>query len=348
MLYKKSNNQYYNWALQAGIWLGLTVLGFFSFSMFFAPLDAVKHAVFNSVLLAILFYTHTYLVNRYLEKRNIPMFLLMGGAVFALITVIRMSVNIQLMFTSQNADGEKVFQDPRLRIIALVMISSFIVALVAVFYQLLQNRFSNERKNLALINEQQAAQLQFLKAQINPHFLFNALNNVYSLTVVKSDDAPKMLLKLSDLLRYVIYDSQKSEVELTREIKHIQEFIALFQMRSETPLSIKFENSGNLMGKTIEPMILIPIVENCFKHCDFDQNSSAFAQIDLHVLPDGTIHFATKNTFDQNDTQKDAVGGVGLENIRRRLMLRYPDRFDLIFGAENNLFTVNLIIKTNE
>jgi two-component system, LytTR family, sensor kinase len=256
---------------------------------------------------------------------------------------LRVAIN-NLMMRDADAEGRHFFEDPKARVAALVMVTSIIVALVAVGYQLLYNRFKNEQKNLALINEQQAAQLQFLKAQINPHFLFNALNNVYSLTLAKSNDAPKMLLKLSDLLRYVIYESQKETVDLAREAQSIGQFIELFQMRSEAPLRIQFTTAGNLSGVRIEPMILIPLVENCFKHCDFDQNPAAFTKIQLETTPQ-YLRFFSQNTFDKTDKQKDAVGGVGLENIRRRLALRYGERFDLVFGDNVGVFTVELKIE---
>jgi LytS/YehU family sensor histidine kinase len=273
-------------------------------------------------------------------------FLLLGGVSFAAIVILRVVIN-NLMMRDADAEGNHFFEDPKVRVSALVMVTSMIVVLIAVAYQLLYNRFRNEQKNLALINEQQAAQLQFLKAQINPHFLFNALNNVYSLTVAKSDDAPKMLLKLSDLLRYVIYESQKETVDLAREAQHIRQFIELFQMRSEAPLSIQFTTTGNLSGVPIEPMILIPLVENCFKHCDFDQNPNAFTNIQLETTPQ-YIRFFSQNTFDKTDQQKDAVGGVGLENIQRRLALRYAERFDLHFGENAGVFTVELKIKMGD
>ena len=153
-----------------------------------------------------------------------------------------------------------------------------------------------------------------------------------------------MLLKLSDLLRYVIYESQKKVVGLQKEVQHIHNFIALFQMRNERPVDIEFTVTGDLSNCHIEPMILIPIVENCFKHADFELNPNAFARIQLDIGTNGLV-FSTQNTFDRQNKQKDDTGGVGLENIRRRLALRYADahRFDV--AARDSLFEVTLSIE---
>jgi LytS/YehU family sensor histidine kinase len=198
--------------------------------------------------------------------------------------------------------------------------------------------------HLSIIIEQREAQLQALRAQINPHFLFNTLNNIYSLAVVKSDKTAEMVLKLSNLLRYVIYDGKAEQVELKREIAHIQQFIELFQMRSQEPLNIEFNTSGTFNSVKIEPMILIPIVENCFKHCDFDSNEQAFVCIYLQLI-NGELHFKTVNSKDDRNQQKDRVGGVGLENIRKRLDLKYREKYALRIHNETDKFVVELDLK---
>lgn len=163
--------------------------------------------------------------------------------------------------------------------------------------------------HLSIISEQREAQLQALRAQINPHFLFNTLNNIYSLAVVKSDKTAEMVLRLSNLLRYVIYDGRAERVALKREVEHIRQFIELFQMRSEEQLDIKFDTRGEIDGVQTEPMILIPIVENCFKHCDFDTNKRVFVCIDLQV-DNEELYFKILNSKDDRHQQKDRVGAL--------------------------------------
>jgi LytS/YehU family sensor histidine kinase len=130
---------------------------------------------------------------------------------------------------------------------------------------------------------------------------------------------------------------------LDKEIAHLQQFIELFKMRSEDPLSISLAIEDNVTGIKIEPMILMPIVENCFKHADFATNPKAFADISLMVFNDYMV-FKTRNSFDKTDTQKDAVGGVGLVNIKHRLSLRYPSRFSFETAEKDGVFEVILTI----
>ena len=125
---------------------------------------------------------------------------------------------------------------------------------VSAFYAFVIIRNENERKHLALINAQNVAHLKFLRAQINPHFLFNTLHNIYSLAIVKSDKTADMVLRLSNLLRYVTYDGQSEKVQLEQEVVHIQEYIHLYQMKSEEPLNIQFSVKGAIKDRTIEPM----------------------------------------------------------------------------------------------
>lgn len=220
------------------------------------------------------------------------------------------------------------------------------IVMMSTIYQILVNRYAAERKALAIINRQTEAELQFLRAQINPHFLFNTLNNIYSLAVVRSPKTADMVLKLSQLLRYVVYERKGDLVPVEKEVEHIRHFVELFQMRNEEPQDIEFTVSGELAGVKIEPMILIPIVENCFKHCDFDTNLKAFVKMSLTV-GEGKLIFQTTNTKNDADQQKDRTGGVGLENIHRRLALQHPDDFQFETHDEIGIFKVIFSLKVD-
>ena len=333
-------------AIHASVWGTVFLLAYSVISNFFAPMVAAVHCVVNVLLVMVLFYSHTYLVNRFLEKKSYGLFALFSALIFFGIFILRISINLNLL-VKPNYDMSKTLVSPMMRIATLVLLTSGFVWLFAIAFQLLTNRFRKEKENLTLMNVQQAAQLQYLKAQINPHFLFNALNNIYSLTVSKSDDAPKMLIKLSDLLRYAIYEGQRETIVLQKEVEHIHKFIELFQMKSEHPLPISFKTQGDFTHWAIEPMILIPLVENCFKHCDFETNEAAFIDINLTVDAQ-KLSFSTLNTFNQSDQQKDTEGGVGLENIKQRLAVRYHKDFSFNFKTKEEVFEVNLTIKTTK
>ena len=328
--------------IHASVWLTLFFFAYSAVSNFYAPMLATIHSSLNILLVMVLFYSHLYLVNRFLERKKWGLFVVLSALIFSIIFGLRVFVNLEIL-EKPALNPINTLISPLWRIGTMVFLTSGFVWLFAIAFQLLMNRFKKERENLALINAQQAAQLNYLKAQINPHFLFNALNNIYSLTVIKSNDAPKMLLKLSDLLRYAIYEGQRETVSLKKEAEHIQKFIDLFQMKSEYPLSISFKTEGNLAEMGIEPMILIPIVENCFKHCDFETNETAFIEMIL-MVKDNHLSFSTVNTFNKSDAQKDAVGGVGLANINQRLALRYHDNFTFDFKEINGVFETHLKI----
>ncbi len=307
------------------------------FERFFGFEMSMLRGVANTLPMVILFYVNFWLVNRFLEKNRFLSYVLSVGMVFMAMTVLRVQINLLFpeidpmqVLLNQNTGGQYG-----------AVFTNFTAVMISTFYQVMLNRFRNEQRNLAIISEQKEAQLQFLRGQINPHFLFNTLNNIYSLAVVKSDQTADMVLRLSKLLRYVIYDGRAGQVALARELAHIREFVALFRMRSETEPDIAIDVEGSPEGFLIEPMILIPIVENCFKHCDFDINPNAYVRIGLRVQS-GRLAFFTENTKDDADKQKDQVGGVGLENIRRRLELKYPEQHRLVIDEQTDRFTVRL------
>ncbi len=319
--------------LHVSFWIFIIVIHQLIFNMFFPWQVSLLRGVLNITPLAILFYLNSYFINHLLEKKKWLLYIAVSVLVFTITIFARFLINKQ--FSDVEISGRLLTRDQRLFIGAVLSASS--IYLVSLAYQLLLNRFENEQKNMAIINEQNQAQIQFLKAQINPHFLFNTLHNIYSLAVVRSDQTAPMVFKLSELLRYVIYEGQEAKVALQKEIDHIEKFIDLFQMKHEEPQDIAFKKAGDFSDIWIEPMILIPFVENCFKHCDFDTNPDAFVRIELAVLEDKLV-FSTTNTTNEQDRQKDKTGGVGLENIRRRLKLKYGDAYRLEIKKEKGMF----------
>lgn len=154
-----------------------------------------------------------------------------------------------------------------------------------------------------------------------------------------------MVLRLSDLLRYVTYDAQAEQVPLHKELAHIRAYIDLFQLKSETPLPIHFAVDGDTDQLQIEPLLLLPLVENALKHSDLDSNPKGFLNILLRSEPGQIPRFKVENTFDPNNQQKDAVGGVGLENFTMRLQLKYGNRYSFIVGAHDGVYTAELVLE---
>jgi sensor histidine kinase YesM len=330
-------------AIQISIWILFFGVGFLFYSVFFSWGKSVLYSLIQNVLSAFLFYGNFFFIDFFFEKKQFRGYVLTFTGIAVIAVFLRTMLN-DLFFPSSVEKVIPVFR-PEVRIWFFSFFTTIPVLMVSFFYQFIRNRFQAERQYLSLINQHNEARIQFLKAQINPHFLFNTLHNIYSLAVIKSDETPRMILLLSGLLRYVIYESQKGKVGLQIETEHLQKFIDLFQMRNEKPVHITFQIQGNPEHTSIEPMILIPLVENCFKHCDFDTNENAFVKINLYI-ENKNLTFHTQNSKNEELQQKDKTGGVGLENIRKRLELLYGNQYSFVIRNEKDTFEVTLSLAT--
>ncbi len=302
---------------------------------------AFLHTSLNLGMWVVLFYAHGhFLVNPFLETKKYVHFAIGSMVLIAIYLFLRFNVINPLLGSAYPVIDR--LNPERIRYSIIMM--SFLVLIFSSLFHLLINQYRKEKTNQLLIQEHQAAELQFLKAQINPHFLFNTLNNIYSLSTIQSPKTPQMVLQLSQLLRYVLYESQNKKVSLLGELTQIEKYIALFQLKNETPVNIQFEKEGSINGQKIEPMMLIPLIENALKHCDFDTNQKAYAKIVVQMVGD-ILHFSTINSKNDANQQKDEVGGVGLKNIRKRLALNYPNQHELVINNLEYSFEVRLKIK---
>jgi hypothetical protein len=193
-------------------------------------------------------------------------------------------------------------------------------------------------KNLK--SEKTMAELAMLRSQINPHFFFNTLNNLHALTVMQSDKAPEVVLKLSDMMRYTIYEGQKDQVLLSEEIAYLKNYIALHEIRHHQKVAIDFvyHLDGEVM---VAPLLFIILLENAFKHGAEKLTENAFIRINLSGN-EKEICCIIENNFEESDEYE--AQGIGLENLKRRLSLIYPDRHQLIITEKDNLYRAELTI----
>jgi hypothetical protein len=206
-----------------------------------------------------------------------------------------------------------------------------------------QLALKREKEAADLKSENLNSELKFLRSQINPHFLFNALNNIYSLSILKSEKTPENILKLSDMLRYIIYDCNADKVPLEKEINYINNYIDLQKLKDDriSNITMNFDDADpNCM---IAPMILIPFIENAFKHGKIEDIENGFVSIVIRSDID-RLGFKIENSIPKERFTKDKVGGVGLENVKRRLQLIYPDRYKLNIQEGSTSFRVDLSI----
>jgi two-component system, LytTR family, sensor kinase len=184
-----------------------------------------------------------------------------------------------------------------------------------------------------------------LKTQINPHFFFNTLNNIYSMAERNSDQTGKSILLLSNLMRYMLYDTNQGKILLTKEIKHLEEYIALQRLRipASEKIEISFNTSGNTQGVWIEPLIFLSFIENAFKH-GISYNSKSFISISISVA-DSNLDFKVVNSKKANGKQTETMhNGIGMANTHRRLQLLYPQSHKLSIRDDDEFYFVHLAI----
>lgn len=198
-------------------------------------------------------------------------------------------------------------------------------------------------ESLELKNKMLEAETKALKAQINPHFLFNSLNNIYALSQIKSSKTPDAILHLSDILRYVTYESNQNFVDLKDEIKTIESFILLQALKDENQSNIRIEIDSSNGHYKIAPLLLIPFVENSFKHSNHEDKTKGWIEIKLFAAH-GKIKLTTINSISHHTTHSDKNSGVGLENVRKRLALIYPDKHQLTIKSDREKYYVELEI----
>jgi two-component system LytT family sensor kinase len=226
----------------------------------------------------------------------------------------------------------------------ILFFPTLIFLVVSIIYRLVIDKIENDKKQKEILAEQLSIKLKFLRSQINPHFIFNVLANLVSLARKRSDQMEPALIMLSDLMRYMLYESDEKRVALSTEIDYLKSYIELQKLRfgDDVKISVDMELPPAQLQYSIEPMLLIPFVENAFKHgMGMD---GPFIEIKLWVN-NGQLEFDVKNKFTGADENKDESPGIGLENVKSRLMLLYPKEYKLLIKKENNLFHIQLTLQ---
>lgn len=210
-------------------------------------------------------------------------------------------------------------------------------------------RFANKKEKtiISIEKEKLDTEIKYLKSQINPHFLFNVLNNIYSLTVIKSDKAPDNLLRLSGMLRYMLYDSNEEKVTLGKEIDYLKNYILLAELKDSRGMKINVDMDNCQTNLKVAPLLFIPFVENAFKHSKIEDLENGF--INIKMTSNGSqLDFKIDNSIPNCSISKDDVGGIGLVNTRQRLNLLYPNKHTLDISADKNTFLAHLKIDLDE
>ncbi|EAY27779.1 sensor histidine kinase [Microscilla marina] len=219
------------------------------------------------------------------------------------------------------------------------------VLLLTTGVKILKFWYKDKQAAKLLEKEKLEAELKFLKGQIHPHFLFNTLNNLYALTLKKDEHAPEIVLKLSDLMNYMLYDTNTQYIDIEKEINYIKNYIALEKIRYGNRVDISFNIAGQVAGNKIAPMLILPFVENSFKHGVSGEIDHAWITIDL-LLQGNQMTLKVENSKSTEyikRSQREYASGIGLVNVKRRLDLLYTDQYELkVFDEEPSTYLVVL------
>lgn len=299
------------------------------------------------VTMVITYFVIYYLIPRYLLVKKYALFILYSfyTLVFSTYLIVVTILGCFVFLLNLNIKD----MPPMGRNYIFILILVYLIVGFVSFVSLLKHNFNTVSKNKELQNKILETQLQiknqelhYLKKQIHPHFLFNTLNTIYGFALKQSKDTPEIILKLSNLLDYILYQVNKPKVSLQEEILHLQEYIELEKIRFQDTLKVSFKSDSISENIQVAPMLLIPFIENAFKHGNI---IDGFLTVEVDIeLVDGELKFSIKNTV-LNDISKKDNGGIGLENIQKRLDLLYPNNYQLNIETTKKWFDVNLSIK---
>lgn len=219
------------------------------------------------------------------------------------------------------------------------LICGFFLAL-----KIIKQWYKEQMQNEMLIKEKADAELQLLKAQVHPHFLFNTLNNIYSFTLYKSPQAESLIEKLSDMLRYMITDCKTDMVPLHKELKMLEDYIGLEKVRYGDRLDSWIDIKGRDSNLLIAPLIMIPFVENCFKHGTSMMRGKQWMQLSI-ITKDNVLDFTLTNSKPPVTVQNTNKSGIGLMNVKKRLALLYPGKHELTINSNESVFSVRLTLQ---
>ena len=224
------------------------------------------------------------------------------------------------------------------------VIPHFFLVIAGASFKLMFDQLNLQKKMAVLAKDKAEAELNFLKSQINPHFLFNSLNSVYFLIDKNNPDARQALHTFSDMLRYQLYEANGEKIPIEKEIDYLQDYVHLQQLRKDENYKVQFNCSPEVKNFSIEPLLLIPFVENAFKHLSHKTNETNFVKLDM-TRSNGYFEFVVENSREKGILTTEQHGGIGMNNVKRRLELLYPGTHQLIIDDKEESFKVDLKLK---
>ena len=320
------------WMLVAGLWFSLRQGDYAS--------DATtwKVTIIKVIDLAILVYITNYILlpQLFYKKKYVLFFIL-----FLLMIVVSSYIKMQILGrVTNNPRLLDFFGNWRDRVYDN-MVPHFFLVTAGAAAKLMFDYTKMQQRLVEVAKEKAETELSFLKSQINPHFLFNSLNSVYFLINKDNPEARQALHKFSEMLRYQLYEMGGDRIPIEKEIHYLKDYVDLQQLRKDEKYKVDFNCSPDVKGFSIEPLLLVPFVENAFKHLSHHNDQTNFIRVDLSKQ-NGSFQFIVENSKEQIGVTHSGTGGIGLPNVRRRLELLYPGRYDLNIRETDQVFSVHL------
>lgn len=303
-----------------------------------AMIDEAIHLLFYAFLV---YANLLYLIPNYLAKHGFVYF----GLVIALCAIVT-PIMVLVFYL-------KYFDEPTYRVNLiegqfLLFLGNLFVTLLSTVLRVIMDWWHYQTEKQVLLTQSMQSELRFLKSQINPHFLFNTLNNLYALTLKKSDKAPEIVLKLSEIMRYMLYECNERRVLLSKEIQYIHNYLDLERLRQPKEADIRFVTEGHISDQMVAPLLFVPFLENSFKHgLNHHVQGGGFVRLRLRVSGEDLEFFIENSKAAESVPRQNhpRSGGIGLANVRQRLQLLYPENHTLSVQDEPHRYAVTLYLK---
>lgn len=319
-------------------WLLLTALIFFLSDKSGWKDRTIQTVPYGAINISLFYVSYFWIADDLILTRSY------GRAILKLLIILIVSTGLKCMIAFLYMDSIMRYGDHLEKtltwgqyVTSNIIVGTFFI-LMSTSLRLILNTYRHEKLRETLETEKLNAELAFLKSQINPHFLFNSLNNIYSLAYQKSDKAPEAILKLSEIMRYMLHDSHDHLVSLDEEINYLKNYIDLQKLRFKEEVFLDLHIDTNNREYRIMPLLLISFLENAFKH-GVATDPEHPIQINIDIK-DGLLHFTAKNRISKGN--KDKTRGIGLANLRRRLELGYPSSHTLYTNETEDFYFSDL------
>jgi Ca2+/Na+ antiporter len=328
---KQSKKQFWEYLIQ-GVLLALVFI-FYSFEKENIHVSESEVFFFLNYTLAAYFISYV-LLPRFLYKKKYILFFIFFLLVIGFVIYIEEQIIEKIYFPDTRGKCfPGVFNNLAETIPIITIITGF---------KFTWDALSKQSEVEQLKNAIQESELMYLKSQINPHFLFNNLNNLYAYSLENSPNTPEIILELSSVLRYILYEARGDFVPVSKEIDHLNNYIKLSKLHLEERGKVNFAQNVANTGFQIAPLILPVFVENAFKHCQSSQTDNIFIAIDLNLSSEGKLTFTCTNSFSGQSNIENLSKGIGLENVQRRLEILYPKSYSLFTTIHDDIFKVRL------